>query len=174
MTSSDRSGTRRRATAVAALLALAACSRPRGGAGAPAATPVLLDAASAGPALEKRAEAAAKNTPAPGVAVEQAPLLMAPDEGAPVTGTLDAGTAVEVLLVEPGFYGVRVGQAGLGFVPARSVRLGPGAVEGTPVPRPRHEIVPQILPLTPPPGPGGGGTPGTASPAPAASPPPAG
>ncbi|MFI5182120.1 MAG: hypothetical protein ACHQPI_12060 [Thermoanaerobaculia bacterium] len=145
-------GTLRSVLVVASLLATAGCSRSRPGAVAPGATPTLLDAASARASLSRRAQAVAKNAAAPGIAAERCPLLLAPDEGAPVAGTLEEGTAVDVVLVEPGFYGVRTGDVELAFVPARSIRLGPGPLEGTPVPRPRREIVPQIIPLTPPPG----------------------
>jgi hypothetical protein len=134
--------------AVAVLLA-ADCSRSRPVAPAARSTPPLLDAASARAAVEKRAEAASKNPAAPGVATERCPLLLAPDYGAPVVGTLEGGTAVEVVLVEPGFYGVRAGGPDLVFVPARSIRLQPGPLEATPAPRPRREIVPQIIPLSP-------------------------
>lgn len=133
----------------AALLAAAGCSRWRPGAPAARATPSLLDNASARAALGKRAEAASKNPAAPGVVAERCPLLLAPDYGAPLAGTLEEGTAVEVVLVEPGFYGVRAGGPALAFVPARSVRLQPGPLEATPAPRPRREIVPQIIPLAP-------------------------
>lgn len=142
----------RRVLVAAAALSVASCSRPRPGAPATSVTPALLDAASAHNALEKRAEAASKNPAAPGVATERCPLLLAPDNGAPVAGTLEEGAAVEIVLVEPGFYGIRAGGPDLAFVPARSIRLQPGPLEATPPPRPRREIVPQIIPLTPVPG----------------------
>ncbi len=148
---------------LAVLLGATGCSRPRPGAAAAGATPALLDEAAARAALAKRAEAAAKNPAAPGVARERAPLLLAPDEGAPVAGTLEEGTAVEVVLVEPGFFGVRVGDGELAFVPARSIRLESGPLDVTPAPRPRREIVPQIIPLTPVPDEGAPPLPGTPS-----------
>lgn len=142
----------RRVLLVTAVLSAAGCPRSRPGAPAARATPPLLDASSARAALEKRAEAASKNPAAPGVAAERCPLLLAPDYGAPVAGTLEQGTAVEVVLVEPGFYGIRYEGTKLAFVPARSIRLQPGPLDVTPAPRPRREIVPQIIPLTPVPG----------------------
>jgi hypothetical protein len=163
----------RRVLLLAAILSASGCSRTRPGAPAARATPPLLDASSARAALEKRAEAASKNPAAPGVATERCPLLLAPDYGAPVAGTLEEGTAVEVVLVEPGFYGIRAGGPELAFVPARSIRLEPGPLEATPVPRPRREILPQIIPLTP--VPGDPGPPSTAAPpvSPPATPSPA-
>lgn len=145
----------RRVLFAAAALAAAACSRSRPAAPASRATPALLDVSSARAALAKRAEAASKNPAAPGVATERCPILLAPDYGAPVAGTLEEGAAVEVVLVEPGFYGIRSDGTPLVFVPARSIRLQPGPLAVTPPPRPRREIVPQIIPLTPVPGEGG-------------------
>ena len=142
----------RRVLLAAAILSAAGCSRSRPGAPAARATPPLLDASSVRAALSKRAEAASKNPAAPGVATERCPLLLAPDYGAPVAGTLEEGTSVEVVLVEPGFYGVRASGPELAFVPARSIRLQPGPLEATPALRPRREILPQIIPLTPLPG----------------------
>jgi hypothetical protein len=107
-----------------------------------------LDTPEAREARRRRVEAAAGLAAQPGVVVESSPLLLDPDYGAPQAGTLEEGAPVEVLLVEPGFYGIRTAGRGLAFVPARSVRLLPGAL-GTPATakRPRREIVPQIVPL---------------------------
>ncbi len=144
----------RPALAAVALLAPAGCSRSTPAAAGPRATPPLLEAASARASLARRSAAAAKNPAVPGVATAHCPLLLAPDDGAPVSGTLEEGSPVEVVLVEPGFFGIRADGADLAFVPARCVRLEAGPLEGTPPPRPRREILPQIIPLTPVPGEG--------------------
>jgi hypothetical protein len=109
-----------------------------------------LDTPEARQARERRAEAVAGVAAQPGVAAERCRVLLDPDFGAPQAGTLEEGAPVEVLLVEPGFFGIRTADGGLAFVPARSVHLLPGVL-GTPsaMSRPRHEIVPQIVPLTP-------------------------
>jgi hypothetical protein len=135
---------------------------------APPPASAALDMAEARQARERRAEAVAGLGAQPGVAVERCPVLPDPDFGAPPAGTLEKDTPVEVLLVEPGFYGIRTAGGGLAFVPARSVRLLPGVL-GTPsaTSRPRHEIVPQIVPLTPE---AGTPAPGIESPAAAESP----
>jgi hypothetical protein len=75
---------------------------------------------------------------------------------------LEERATVEVLVVEPGFYGVRSGAKGLVFVPAHSIRLLPGRVPtAASQVRPRHEIVPEIVPLG---GESGTPVPGTATP----------
>ncbi len=148
---------------VAGLLAGGGCRRPPEPA-RPAATPASggLDTPEARKARQSRAEAVAALPAQPGVAVESCPLLLEPDFGAPQTGTLEAGATVEVLLVEPGFYGIRRGEKDLVFVPARSVRLLPGRVPTAAAEvRPRHEIVPEIVPLG---GESGTPVPGTGTP----------
>jgi hypothetical protein len=137
--------------AAAGLAAIAGCRRafePARAAVTPPA-PGTADTPEARQARERRAAAAAGGAAEPGVAVERSPLLLDPDYGAPVAGTIEEGAPVDVLLVEPGFFGIRTGEKGLAFVPARSVRLLPGAVPSGASPRrPRREIVPQIVPLT--------------------------
>lgn len=161
---------RRRRLAPAALLLAAgllggpACRRAPEPARPAGATPPsgVPDTPETRQARLRRAEAALGLVPQPGVTVERTPLLLDPDYGAPVAGTLEEGAPVEVLLVEPGFFGVRMGEKGLAFVPVRSVRLLPGAVSGkVSPPRPRREIVPQIISLAP----GAGTPPPTGTPA---------
>ena len=106
----------------------------------------------------KRAEAAAKLPAQPGVAAERVPLLSSPDFGSSQVGTLLEGTEVEVVLVEPDFYGIRTPAKGLAFAPARSIRLLPAPLPTpTSMARPRREIVPEIVPAP--------AAPGTAEPA---------
>ncbi|HQR47193.1 MAG TPA: hypothetical protein PK598_14420, partial [Thermoanaerobaculia bacterium] len=62
---------------------------------------------------------------------------------------LEEGAGVEVLFVEPDFYGIRTAGKGVAFVPARAVRLLPGPVATPAAPRPRREILPQINELPP-------------------------
>ncbi len=164
----------RRPLAAAALLAAAllfggGCRRPPEPA-RPRATPPSgsLDTPEARQARRRRAEEVAGLPAQPGVAVESCPLLFEPDYGALQAGELEKGTTVEVVVVEPGFYGIRRGEKDLVFVPARSVRLLPGDVPtAASEVRPRHEIVPEIVPLA-----GEPGTPpsGTATPAGSATP----
>jgi hypothetical protein len=153
----------------AAVLSGAGCRRgpepARPAAPSPAAG--ALDTPEARQARERRAEAVAAFAAQPGVAAERCPVLLDPDFGAPPAGTLEEGREVEILLVEPGFYGIRTPEKGLAFVPARSIRLLPGVVVTPPsTSRPRREIVPQINPLdldgAPP-------APGTGTPAPPVS-----
>lgn len=94
---------------------------------------------------EKRAAAVAKFAAQPGRAIESAPVLLAPAYGAARWGEVDDGDDVEVILHDHDFYGIRLPVAGLAFVPARSVRLLPSEVPGTPeAPARRREIVPQV------------------------------
>ena len=124
------------------------CRRPARPA-PPAAPPPsgAVDTAEARAAREQRATAVAGFPAQPGIAAERSPMLRAPDFGAPVAGMLEEGARVQVVLVEPGFYGVRTAGKELAFVPARSIRLLPGPLETRAAPRPRREIVPQINPL---------------------------
>ncbi|HUM00801.1 MAG TPA: hypothetical protein VL084_00825 [Thermoanaerobaculia bacterium] len=115
----------------------------------PAAPPPsgAVDTPEARAAREKRATAVAGFPAQAGIAAERCPVLRAPDFGAPVAGTLEEGAEVEVILAEPGFFGVRTANRELAFVPARSIRLLPGPLETPRTPRPRREILPQINPL---------------------------
>jgi len=149
---------RRRRTASATLLLAASllsgsgCRRVPEPSKPAGAAPVsgALDTPEARAARQRRAEAVAGFDSQPGIAIERSPVLLDPDYGAPEAGTLEEGAKVEVLLVEPGFYGVRTGEKGLAYVPARSIRLLPGAVSDEASPRrPRREIVPQIVSLAP-------------------------
>ncbi len=118
-------------------------------------------------AREKRATAVAGFPVQPAVAAEACPVLLAPDFGAPTSGALEEGAPVDVVLVEPGFYGIRLPKTGLAFVPVRCVRLLPGPFETPAVSRPRREIVPEVRSLE-----GGPGTsPVLPSPLPGAAPP---
>ena len=109
--------------------------------------PAAVETDSNREAREKRATAVAGFPVQAGAAVEGCPVLLAPDYGAPRSGTLESGAEVRVVLVEPGFFGIRLPGLGLAFVPARCVRLVPEPLETPAVSRPRREIVPQVRPL---------------------------
>ncbi len=102
---------------------------------------------SAREAREKRVTAVAGFPVQAGLAAEACPVLLAPDYGSPKSGAIEEGAEVQVVLVEPGFYGIRLPEKGLAFVPARCVRLLPGPLETPAVSRPRREIVPEVRPL---------------------------
>jgi hypothetical protein len=110
-----------------------------------AASPEETD--SAREAREKRATAVAGFPVQAGVAAEACPVLLAPDYGSPKSGALEEGAEVQVVLLEPGFYGIRLPEKGLAFVPARCVRLLPEPMKMPSVSRPRREIVPEVRPL---------------------------
>jgi len=117
----------------------------------------------------RRATAVAGFPAQPGITSERCPTLQAPDFGARVTGKLEEGVEVAVVLVEPGFYGIRTAGKELAFVSTRSIRLLPEPLKTPAGPRPRREIVPQINPL-----PRDGESPAGASPSPTAAVTPAG
>lgn len=74
-------------------------------------------------AREKRASAVGGFTAEKGRALESCPILLAPVYGAASWGELEDGDDVDVLLADHDFYGVRLPDRSLGFVPARSIRL---------------------------------------------------
>lgn len=94
---------------------------------------------------EKRAAAVQAFAEQPGRALENAPILLAPAYGSARWGEVEDGDDVEVVLHDHDFYGIRLPDAKLAFVPARSVRLLPSEVAGgTDVPQPRRQIVPRV------------------------------
>jgi len=101
-------------------------------------------------ARERRQEEVKQFVAQPGRIQEPCPILLAPDLGAARWGLLEDGEAVEVILSEHDFFGLRGPGNLLAFVPARAVRLLP-AQAGTTTARPaaRGGIVPQVEPLFP-------------------------
>jgi TonB family protein len=98
-------------------------------------------------AREARAEAVKGFTPQPARAVEPCPILLAPDYGAARWGTLEDGDDVDVILADHDFFGVRLADRMLAFVPARSVRLLPSAVAATPGGQPGRGVAPEVQSL---------------------------
>lgn len=99
-----------------------------------------------------RAKAVAGFVPQPGRAVEACPVLLAPDYGGARWGELEDGEEIAVVLPDNDFFGVRLADGALAFVPARSVRL-------LPEPRPERDPAPAPAATVPalagaPPGPG--------------------
>ena len=87
-------------------------------------------------ARDGRAAAVSKFAAQPGRALEECPILLAPEYGAARWGALEDGDDVEVVLADHDFFGIRLAQGGgLAFVPARSVRL-------MPMPKPTREARP--------------------------------
>ncbi len=102
-------------------------------------------------ARERRAKAVADFPVQPGRAVEPCPVLLAPEYGAARWGELDDGDDVSVVMPDHDFYGIRLADAGLAFVPARSVRLLPSPAAAMPSPSGKRDaIVPAITPLATP------------------------
>lgn len=89
--------------------------------------PASFEMATAREAREAQGQAAKGEQAA--VATATVPVLLAPDWGAPRWGEIQRGGRVSALFVVHDFYGIRLGTAGLGFVPARDVRLGVRARE---------------------------------------------
>lgn len=156
--------------AAAVIAAAGAGCRRAASPAAPAPPPAGgADSAEARAARTKQATAVAGFPAQPGITAERCPVLQAPDFGARISGTLEEGVEVEVVLVEPGFYGIRTARRELAFVSTRSIRLLAGPLQTPATPRPRREIVPQINPL-----PRDGEAPGGAMPSPSAGATPAG
>lgn len=96
---------------------------------------------------EARAAAVKDFAVQPGRAVEPCPILLAPDYGAARWGTLEDGDDVDVVLADHDFFGVFLAKKMLAFVPARSIRLLPSPVAGTPGGPPGKGVAPEVQAL---------------------------